>query len=67
MNKAELLHEKQLVVEMSLKIGDLNTDQRKELLRLRCRTEFISYAKFITREVPANGIFKPYDVHFLIS
>jgi len=65
-NKAELLHEKQLVVEMSLKIGDLNTDQRKELLRLRCRTEFISYAKFITREVPANGIFKPYDVHRLI-
>jgi len=65
-NKVQLVHERQLVAEMSLKVEDLNPDQRKELLRLRCRTEFLSYSKFITREVPGSGVFQPYDVHRLI-
>ena len=51
---------------MTLKIESLSLDQRKELLRLKCRTEFITYAKFITREVSNSGIFSPYDVHRLI-
>lgn len=66
MNKAELAKEKQLVKEMQSRIDSLNHDEKKELLRLKCRTEFITYAKFITRSVSNSGVFTPYRVHDLI-
>lgn len=66
MNKSELAKEKIKVKEMMSKVESLTLDERKELLRLRCRTEFITYAKFITREVSNSGVFNPYDVHKLI-
>lgn len=65
-NKAERDKERQLVVEMSKDVEKLSASDKKELMRLRCRTEFMSYAKFITREVSSSGIFQPYDVHKLI-
>lgn len=66
MNKKELAKEKELVAEMSKDLDKLSSDQKTELLRLRCRTEFISYAKFITRSVSNSGVFEPYAVHRLI-
>ena len=66
MNKSERDKEKKIVVEMIRDIEKLSTSDRKELLRLRCRTEFITFAKYITREVSTNGIFVPYRVHELI-
>jgi len=65
-NKKERDKEKQLVVEMSADIDKLADNDKKELLRLRCRTEFTTFAKFITREIGINGVFKPYKVHSLI-
>jgi predicted phage terminase large subunit-like protein len=65
-NKVQLAEEKSKVKEMMSNIESLTQNQRKELLRLRCRTEFITYAKFITREVSNNGVFTPYRVHKLI-
>jgi len=65
-NKAERDKEKRLVVEMSANIEKLSSSDKKELLRLRCRTEFITFAKFITREISTNGVFVPYKVHSLI-
>jgi len=65
-NKKERDKEKQLVLEMSKNIESLSNSDKKELLRLRCRTEFATFAKFITREIGINGIFKPYEVHSLI-
>lgn len=66
MNKKQLEQEKQLVRDMTAKLSDLTPAEKKELLRLRCRTEFITYAKFITREVGNSGVFVPYQVHELI-
>jgi predicted phage terminase large subunit-like protein len=65
-NKVERDKEKRLVVEMSSDIEKLSPEDKKELLRLRCRTEFITFAKFITREISTNGVFVPYSVHSLI-
>jgi Uncharacterized protein conserved in bacteria len=65
-NKIERDKEKKLVLEMSKDIESLSNSDKKELLRLRCRTEFTTFAKFITREIGINGIFKPYKVHSLI-
>lgn len=66
MNKTQLKEEKEKVREMSENIGSLTTEQKTELLRLKCRTEFSSYAKFITRAVSSSGVFEPYPVHELI-
>ncbi len=66
MNKKELAREKELVVEMSRDLESLTSDQKTELLRLKCRTDFVSYAKFITRIVETSGVFEPYRVHELI-
>jgi predicted phage terminase large subunit-like protein len=65
-NKAELAREKELVREMEGRIESLSFSEKKELLRLKCRTEFITYAKYLTREVSTNGIFQPFPVHELI-
>lgn len=66
MNKKELAKEKELVKEMSADIEKLTSEQKTELLRLKCRTDFVSYAKFITRVVSKSGVFEPYKVHELI-
>ena len=66
MNKAQLAEEKALVREMTAKMAYLGPDEKKELLRLRCRTEFVTFAKYITREVSSSGTFVPYKVHELI-
>lgn len=65
-NKQQLQEEKRIVAEMNARLADLSPTEKKELLRLRCRTEFITYAKFITREVSNSGVFVPYKVHELI-
>jgi hypothetical protein len=65
-NKSQLAKEKSLVKEMMLKVESLSQEERKELLRLKCRTEFITYARVITREVTNSGVFVPYKVHELI-
>jgi predicted phage terminase large subunit-like protein len=65
-NKAQLQKEKELVIEMSSRVDDLTDVERKELLRLKCRTDFKIYAQMITREVTTSGTFTPYSVHNLI-
>lgn len=65
-NKKELAKEKELVAEMTRDIEKLTPEQKTELLRLKCRTEFVSYAKFITRSVGSSSVFEPYKVHELI-
>jgi predicted phage terminase large subunit-like protein len=65
-NKSQLAKEKSLVKEMMLKVESLSQEERKELLRLKCRTEFITYARVITREATNSGVFTPYKVHELI-
>lgn len=66
MNKTQLAEEKARVREMTVKMADLSPEDKKELLRLRCRTEFTTFAKYITREVSSSGTFVPYKVHELI-
>lgn len=67
MNKKQLQEEKKTVLEMTMDIEKLSPSDKKELLRLRCRTEFLTFSKFITREISTNGVFVPYKVHELIS
>lgn len=66
MNKAELAKERALVREMESGVESLSLSDRKELLRLKCRTDFLTYSKYITREVSTNGVFQPFAVHELI-
>ena len=66
MNKAQLAREKEIVKLMMSCKDTLSPEEKRELLRLRCRTEFITYAKYITREVGSSGIFNPFPVHELI-
>ncbi len=66
MDKSELVKERQIIIEMSNQLEKLSSEDKKELLRLRCRTEFITYAKYITREISNSGMFTPYRVHELI-
>lgn len=66
MKKSELILEKKQVLEMQSRMKSLTDSEKKELLRLKCRTEFITFAKYITREVSSSGIFMPYKVHELI-
>jgi predicted phage terminase large subunit-like protein len=65
-NKKQRDQELILVKEMSEKIESLSQEDRKELLRLKCRTEFLTYARVITKDVTNSGIFTPYKVHELI-
>jgi len=66
MNKAQVIKEKAMVRAMMENLNSLSAEERKELLRLRCRTEFITYARYITREVGSSGVFTSYPVHELI-
>lgn len=67
MKKSEVAKEKKLVVEMERKGNTLSVAERQELLRLKCRTDFVTYARYITKEVPIAGTFKPFPVHFVIG
>lgn len=67
MNKAEAKKEKQTVKEMEESISSLSPPDKQELLRLKCRTDFLTYARFITSEVPVAGKFKPFRVHEVIG
>lgn len=66
MNKAQLGIEKALVKEMTRSLHKLTVEEKRELLRLRCRTEFLTYARYITREIGSSGVFNPFPVHELI-
>lgn len=61
MNKKEVAKTKLIVEEMKANYANLSQKEKEELLRLRCRVEFITFAQFIT-----NGTFKPFKVHRLI-
>lgn len=67
MNKAELKKEKQIVKEMEDSIATLSPLDKSELLRLKCRTDILAYAKFITHQVPIAGKFQPFKVHEVIG
>jgi len=67
MNKKQLIQEKQIVIEMQENMGSLSNNDKLELLRLKCRTEFLTFAKYITSEVSTSGIFQPFKVHELIG
>lgn len=67
MNKLELKVEKKLVKEMESNLKSLSSSDKQELLRLKCRTNFLTYAKYITSEVPVAGQFKPFKVHEIIG
>jgi len=61
MNKQQRDDELALVVDMQSRVGSLSPADKQELLRLKCRTDFITFAKIIT-----DMQFKAYPVHELI-
>ena len=67
MNKKELLAEKTQVLEMEKDIKSLSASNKQELLRLKCRTDFLTFARYITSEVPIAGKFNPFKVHHVIG
>ena len=67
MNKAQLADEKALVADMEARKHSLNATDKQELLRLKCRTDFLTFARYITSEVPVAGKFTPFKVHEVIS
>jgi predicted phage terminase large subunit-like protein len=67
MNKKELQKEKIMVQEMEKSITTLTNSDKIELLRLRCRTDFLTFARYVTSEVPTSGKFQPFKVHELIG
>lgn len=67
MNKAEVKAEKQTVKEMERDLKSLSASDKQELLRLKCRTDFLTFARYITTEVPIAGTFKPFKVHHVIG
>lgn len=67
MNKAELRKEKQTVKEMEEGIQSLSSSDKQELLRLKCRTDFLTFARYITSEVPVAGKFIQFKVHKIIG
>lgn len=67
MNKKDVKKEKQLVKEMEKRAKSLTPTEKQELLRLKCRTDFLTFARYITKEVPVAGSFKPFKVHRVIG
>lgn len=61
MNKKELENERAIVADMQKKGSSLSSSDKEELLRLKCRTDFVTFAKIIT-----DLQFKSYPVHELI-
>lgn len=62
MKKTDVLREKKIVDEMQANYRSLSASDKQELLRLKCRTDFLTFAAYIT-----EGNFRPYKVHKLIS
>lgn len=67
MNKKELKKEKQIIADMEKRLKSLSPAEKQELLRLKCRTDFLTFARYITKEVPIAGSFKPFKVHKVIA
>jgi predicted phage terminase large subunit-like protein len=67
MNKAQVEKEKKQVRHMEENISRLTVSDKQELLRLKCRTDFLTFAKYITTEVEVAGVFKPFKVHRVIG
>jgi predicted phage terminase large subunit-like protein len=67
MNKKELAKEKAQIVQMEDSIKTLSASDKQELLRLKCRTDFLTFAKYITSEMPVSGKFKSFAVHEVIG
>lgn len=67
MNKKDVKKEKQLIKEMEKRAKSLTPTEKQELLRLKCRTDFLTFARYITKEVPIAGSFKPFKVHRVIG
>jgi predicted phage terminase large subunit-like protein len=67
MNKKELETEKAQVAEMEKSLKTLSASDKQELLRLKCRTDFLTFARYITSEVPIAGKFTPFKVHHVIG
>ncbi len=61
MNKKELKEEREIVADMQKRGSSLSATDKEELLRLKCRTDFVTFAKVIT-----DLQFKSYSVHELI-
>ena len=61
MNKKELEIERETVADMQKRGSSLSSKDKEELLRLKCRTDFVTFAKIIT-----DLQFKSYPVHELI-
>lgn len=61
MNKKQIQEKKHIVRDMMGKYNSLSSQEKQELLRLRCQTDFLIFAQFIT-----EGVFKPFAVHKLI-
>lgn len=67
MNKKQLQKEKDIVSAMEANLPALSPIDKQELLRLKCRTDFLTFAKFMTSEVPVAGKFKAFKVHEVIG
>lgn len=67
MNKKDVIREKRIVKEMEANVKSLSSADKQELLRLKCRTDFITYARYITATVPVAGVFQPFKVHMVIG
>jgi predicted phage terminase large subunit-like protein len=67
MNKKELEAERKQIVEMERNIKSLSGLDKQELLRLKCRSDFLTFARYITSEVPIAGKFAPFKVHHVIG
>ena len=67
MNKVQVKAEKQTVKEMEKTVKSLSASDKQELLRLKCRTNFLTFARYITSEVPIAGKFTPFKVHNIIG
>jgi predicted phage terminase large subunit-like protein len=67
MNKKEALKEKIQVREMETDLKSLSATDKQELLRLKCRTDILTFARYITSEVPIAGKFIPFKVHNVIG
>jgi predicted phage terminase large subunit-like protein len=67
MNKVELAREKSIMREMEKSLKSLSSIDKQELLRLKCRTDFLTFARYITSEVPVAGKFQPFKVHEVIG
>ena len=67
MNKAEVKAERQIAKEMEGDIKSLSASDKQELLRLKCRTDFLTFARYITSEIPIAGKFSPFKVHNIIG